>query len=251
MSLSFTSHRRDPLSHAGTGVSTLPPTRDHATGSTAVVLAADSRLVGDGLAALLAGKPEIKIVGRAHHHSELPQLVDDLAPEAVVFSIRSPVVTSMATIEVARRLRTEHPDLGVVVIADRGNGFALELLRGGASRVAYLLDEGVPGIDVVLDALREVRAGQTVLDPSIVDSLVARRDGVTIDDLTIREVDVLEQLARGMSNRGIAAALSVSVKAVEKYVTTIFRKLQLSDRSLIDRRVSAAIVYLRSQGALA
>jgi DNA-binding NarL/FixJ family response regulator len=174
-------------------------------------------------------------------------MIDDLTPDAVIFSIRTPTVTSMATIEAARRLRVDHPTLGVVVISDRGNGFALELLRGGASRVAYLLDERVSDIETVLDALREVRSGQTVLDPSIVDSLIARRDGVAIDDLTVRELDVIEQLAHGLSNRGIAEALNVSIKAVEKYVTIIFRKLQLSDQGDIDRRVSAAVVYLRTQ----
>jgi DNA-binding NarL/FixJ family response regulator len=221
----------------------MPP--DH--GPTTVVLATDSYLIGEGLAALLAENDDVKIIGRARHHSELPQLVDELDPEAVIISIRTPVITTMATIEVARRLRVDHPEMGVVVISDRGNGFALELLRGGASRVAYLLDERLPGIDTVLGALREVRAGQTVLDPSIVDSLVARRDGVTIDDLNMREIDVLELIAHGLSNRSIATTLNLTVKTVEKYVTAIFRKLELVDQSLVDRRVTAALTYLHTQ----
>ena len=221
----------------------MPP--DH--GPTTVVLATDSYLIGEGLAALLAENDEVKIIGRAHHHSELPQLVDELDPEAVIISIRTPVITTMATIEVARRLRVDHPEMGVVVISDRGNGFALELLRGGASRVADLLDERLPDIDTVLGALREVRAGQTVLDPSIVDSLVTRRDGVAIDDLNMREIDVLELIAHGLSNRSIATTLSVSIKAVEKHVTAIFRKLELVDQSLVDRRVTATLTYLHTQ----
>jgi DNA-binding NarL/FixJ family response regulator len=221
----------------------MPP--DH--GPTTVVLATDSYLIGEGLAALLAENDDVKIIGRARHHSELPQLVDELDPEAVIISIRTPVITTMATIEVARRLRVDHPEMGVVVISDRGNGFALELLRGGASRVAYLLDERLPGIDTVLGALREVRAGQTVLDPSIVDSLVTRRDGVAIDDLNMREIDVLELIAHGLSNRSIATTLNLTVKAVEKYVTVIFRKLELVDQSLVDRRVTAALTYLHTQ----
>jgi DNA-binding NarL/FixJ family response regulator len=221
----------------------MPP--DH--GPTTVVLATDSYLIGEGLAALLAENDDVKIIGRARHHSELPQLVDELDPEAVIISIRTPVITTMATIEVARRLRVDHPEMGVVVISDRGNGFALELLRGGASRVAYLLDERLPGIDTVLGALREVRAGQTVLDPSIVDSLVTRRDGIAIDDLNMREIDVLELIAHGLSNRSIATTLNLTVKAVEKYVTAIFRKLELVDQSLVDRRVTAALTYLHTQ----
>jgi DNA-binding NarL/FixJ family response regulator len=212
-----------------------------------VVLATDSFLIGDGLAALLADSPDVKIVGRVRHHDGLPTMVEELTPDAVIISIRTPVVTTMATIEAARQLRTNHPDLGIVVISDRGNGFALELLSGGASHIAYLLDDRIPGIDTVLGALRDIRAGQTVLDPSIVDSLVARRNGIAIDDLTLREIDVLEQIAHGLSNRGIAARLFISVKAVEKYVTVIFRKLELTDQVLVDRRVTAALTFLQAQ----
>jgi len=213
-----------------------------------VVLATDSFLLGDGLASLLADVDEVEVVGRARDHEKLAATVEDLRPEAVIISIRTPVVTTMTTIEAARKLRVNHPELGIVVISDRGNGFALELLRGGASRIAYLLDERLPSMDTVLGALREIRQGQSVLDPSIVDSLVRRREGVTIDDLTVRETDVLEQIAFGRSNRGIAAELNLSVKAVEKHVTTIFRKLDLIDRDLVDRRVTAALTYLRAQG---
>ena len=113
--------------------------------------------------------------------------------------------------------------------------------------MAYLLDERLPGMTAVLGALREVRAGQSVLDPSIVDALVRRRTVTTIDDLTPREVDVLELIARGLSNRGIAGELHLSVKGIEKHVTTIFRKLDMPGDSPIDRRVTAALVFLRSQ----
>jgi DNA-binding NarL/FixJ family response regulator len=212
-----------------------------------VVLATDSFLIGDGLAALLSDVPDVKIVGRVRSHDDLSAMVEELAPDAVIISIRTPVVTTMATVEAARRLHADHAALGIVVISDRGNGFALELLRDGASRIAYLLDERVPGIDTVLGALHDVRAGQTVLDPSIVDALVTRRDGIAIDNLTLREVDVLEQIAHGLSNRGIAATFSISVKAVEKYVTVIFRKLELNDQVHVDRRVTAALTFLRAQ----
>lgn len=216
-------------------------------GPITLVLATDSFLIGDGLAALLADVAEVEVVGRARDHDELMERVGALRPEAVIISIRTPMVTTMATVEAARQLRTDYPELGIVVISDRGNGFALELLRGGASRVAYLLDERLPSMDTVLGALREVRAGQTVLDPSIVDALVRRRDAITIDDLTVREVEVLEQMAFGLTNRSIARELNVSVKAVEKYVTTIFRKLDLVEGGLVDRRVTAVLMYQRTQ----
>jgi DNA-binding NarL/FixJ family response regulator len=212
-----------------------------------VVLATDSFLIGDGLACLLGGVEEVHVVGRARTHEELLDVVDRLHPQAVIISIRTPLVATMATIRSARQLRVSHPELGIVVIADRGNGYALELLRAGASRIAYLLDGRLPEMQTILAALHEVMAGQTVLDPTIVDALVHRRNSIAIDDLTVRELDVLELVAQGLSNRAIAAELSVSPKAVEKYVTGIFRKLALVDGGSVDRRVAAALVYLRAQ----
>jgi DNA-binding NarL/FixJ family response regulator len=216
-------------------------------GPITLVLATDSFLIGDGLACMLADVDEVDVIGRARDHHELVQLVEDLHPEAVIISIRTPVVTTLATLTAARRLRDDHPELGIVVISDRGNGFALELLSEGASHMAYLLDDRLPGMEAVLGALREVLSGQSVLDPSIVDALVHRRDVTTIDDLTPREIDVLELMARGLSNRGIAGELTLSVKGIEKHVTTIFRKLALTDQSFIDRRVTAALTFLQTQ----
>ena len=138
--------------------------------------------------------------------------VDEHAPEAVVISIRTAVITTMATIAIARRLRVDYLEMGIVVISDRVDGFALELLRGGASRTAYLIDERLPNMDTVLDSLRQVRAGQSVLDPALVDSLVPRRSNDAIEDLTLGEVEVLEQMAHGPSNTAIANALCVSVR---------------------------------------
>ncbi len=216
-------------------------------GPITMVLATDSFLIGDGLASLLVGVDDIAVIGRARDHEELLRTVEELMPEVVLISIRTQVISTMATIAAARRLRLAFPEMGIVVISDRGNGFALELLRGGASRIAYLLDERLPSIEAVLFAVREVRAGQSVLDPSIVDSLVHRSEALTVDDLTVRETDVLEQIAHGLSNRGIAAELHLSVKAIEKHVTTIFRKLALTDQTGIDRRVTAALTFLRAQ----
>ncbi len=218
----------------------------HNQGPISVVLATDSFLIGDGLASLLADVADTEVVGRARDLDELLELVERLTPEAVIVSIRTPVVTTMPTILAARHLRDQFPKMGIVIISDRGSGFALELLRGGASRIAYLLDERLPNMAAVLAALQEVRAGQTVLDPGIVDSLVQRRDELAIDDLNPRETEFLEQLAHGLSNRAIAAKLHVSTKSVEKYVSTIFRKLGLDDQDA-DRRVTAALAFLQAQ----
>jgi len=212
-----------------------------------VVLATDSFLIGDGLIALVNGVADVEVIGRARDHDELLQLATELLPDALIIAIRTPAVSTMATVLAARHLRAEYPDLGIVVISERVNGYALELLRDGASRIAFLLDENLPDFDAVLGALRALRSGQSVLDPCVVDSLVQRSGGINLDAFTLREVDVLEQMAHGLSNKAVAAELNVSVKAVEKYITLIFRKLGLTEHALIDRRVIAALTFLRSQ----
>jgi DNA-binding NarL/FixJ family response regulator len=212
-----------------------------------VVLATDSFLLGDGLAAILDLIPDVTILGRADDNVQLVRAVDRLRPDAVIYGIRTAVSTTLATISVARRLRNQYPTMGFVVITDRANGFAIALLRGGASRVAYLLDQDLPNIETVLASLRAVLMGESVLDPSIVESLVARTGDRTIDDLTRREHDVLEQMASGLSNTAIAAELSLSVKTIEKGVTGILSKLGPFDSRIADRRVSACLKYLRAQ----
>jgi PAS domain S-box-containing protein len=212
-----------------------------------VLLAADSLLIGQGLAALFAGIPGIAAVGLARDHSQLIRQCAELAPDAIIISIRSSSVASEAMIGAARQLRADFPDLGVVLVSDCGNGFALDLLRDGASRIAYLLDDALPTIDTVIDAVREVTAGQSVLDPSIVDYLVSHRRDVGVDDLTNREADVLELMADGCSNKAIADRLNVSVKSIEKCVTSIFRNLEVADPSRVDRRVAATLSYQRAR----
>ncbi len=102
----------------------------------------------------------------------------------------------------------------------------------------------MPSVEEVATALREVLSGQTVLDPSVVDALVRRRDAISVDHLTIREVDVLEQIAHGRSNRAVAAELQITIKSVENHVTAIFRKLELTDRSDTHPRVTAALIFI-------
>ncbi|MFC6236379.1 LuxR C-terminal-related transcriptional regulator [Longivirga aurantiaca] len=213
-----------------------------------VVLAANSLLLGDGLAALLRER-DIEVVGRAQDLDQVATLVETEEPDVLVVTVLTPVVSTMATIALARDLHARRRSLGIVVVSDRGDGFAIELLRGGSDRIAYLVDEHLPSIEVVIDALRQVMAGQTVLSPSIVASLLDRNTRPQIDDLTVRELDVLENLAYGASNGAIAARLNLSVKAVEKHVTVIFRKLGLTGQDSLDRRVTAAVIYLRSRAA--
>jgi DNA-binding NarL/FixJ family response regulator len=142
-----------------------------------VVLCSDSFLIGDGLASLLSDVSDVEVVGRARDLNALPTLVADLAPRAVIISIRSQVVTTSASVSAARHLRDTHPTLCIMVISDRTNDFALDVLRGGSSRIAFLLDDQLPGIEEVLGSLRQLNTGHTILDPSIVDTLIRRGDG--------------------------------------------------------------------------
>jgi PAS domain S-box-containing protein len=212
-----------------------------------VLLAADSLLVGQGLVALFSGIPNVTVVGLARDQLELVRLCTELVPQALIISIRSPSAASERMVIAARQLRTDFPDLGLVLISDCGNGFALELLRDGASRIAYLLGDQLPTIDTVVDAVHEVTAGQSVLDPGIVDFLINHRNNVGVDDLSNRETDVLELIAEGCSNRAIADRLSISVKSIEKCVTSIFRNLEVVDLSRVDRRVVATLSYQRAR----
>ncbi len=138
--------------------------------------------------------------------------------------------------------------MGIVLISDCGSSFAVELLQHGASRLAYLLDDQLPNMESVVSALHEVAAGQSVIDPSIVDFLV-KHHRVSLNDLSLRESSVLELMADGLSNRAIAQEMNISIKSIEKCITVIFRNLDLHDRSKVDRRVTAALSFQRSKGA--
>jgi DNA-binding NarL/FixJ family response regulator len=212
-----------------------------------VLVATDSLLIGDGLASLLADVTGIEVVGRVRDHFGLVKQANELRPQVVIISIRSSSAAAAATVVAARQLRSEFPELGLVLISDCGNGFALDLLRDGASRIAYLLDDQLPSMESVIDTVREVAAGQSVLDPSIVDLLVDNRENAGIDYLTIRETDVLELMSEGLSNRAIANRLHLSIKSIEKCVTAIFRNLDVADLSGVDRRVTATLSYQRAR----
>lgn len=210
-----------------------------------MVLATDSSFIGDGLASQLAGVTDVRVVGQTRDYLELFDLVEAIRPEAAIISVRS-AVPGTVPIVVARRLRHDFLELGIVIIAQGGDACALEAIRDGASRIAFLLDEHLLDLATVLSALREVCAGQSVLDSSVVDSLVQHYEAVPVNTLSSREPEVLEQMAKGLSNRAIASVLNISVKAIEKDVTAIFRKLELVDRTLVDRRVTAALTFIRT-----
>lgn len=213
-----------------------------------IALAADSFLIGDGLDCLLRRTDGFDVVGLARDHAGLFDLIDAHPTDVVILALRSPIVTVIGEVEAARRLRRDHPGIGVVVIAERGDGLATELLSDHAAAVAFLIDGHLPGPDAVINAIRQVRTGQTVLDPRVAEQLLAQRDTIIIDDLTLRELDVLALIAKAHPNKAIGRELSISKKAVEKNITTIFRKLRLYDDESTDRRIAATLIYLEAHG---
>lgn len=147
-----------------------------------VVLVSDSFLIGDGLVALLAGIPEVQVVGRTANLDELPRLADDLGPGAAVIAVRSQVVTTTAIVAAARRMRFRYPAMRIVVISDRSETFTPELLRDPSAGITFLLDGYLPSIDSVVDALRQV--GPSATDSGVVEPFLRRAERIGIDDLT-------------------------------------------------------------------
>jgi len=215
------------------------------------VIASDNFLTREGLGCLLSGVRSIEVVARVDSHPETLIAARKYRPDVVIVGIRTPRVNAEAALGAAQQLRAEHPRIGVVVIAEAGDGYALELLRSGAAGVGYLLDDRVGDLETLLSAIHGAHAGDTVLDPSIVNALVRRRLPSSLDALSMRELDVLAEMANGYANNEIARHLTVSKKAVEGHVTSIFRKLRVPDAKRFDRRVTAVLAYLQASGELA
>jgi DNA-binding NarL/FixJ family response regulator len=216
-----------------------------------VVIASDNFLTREGLGSLLSDVRGIEIVARVNSHPETLDAVGDFHPDVLVVGIRTPRVNAEASLSSAQRLRAHSPSIGVVVVAEAGDGYALELLRSGAAGVGYLLDDRVGDLETLLSAIHGAHAGDTVLDPSIVNALVRRRQPSDLDVLSMRELDVLAEMAYGHANSEIARRLAVSAKAVERHVTSIFRKLHVPEAKRFDRRVTAVLTYLQATGELA
>jgi DNA-binding NarL/FixJ family response regulator len=212
-----------------------------------VVFAEDNFLVREGTAALLAAVDEVELVATVPDLDGLLAAVEDQHPDVVLTDIRMPPSHSTEGIDAARRIRADHPDTGVVVLSQYAEeDYAYELLKDGAAGLGYLLKERVTDIDELVRALREVSRGGSVLDPKVVEALVAARSAKSspLDDLTPRECDTLEQMAQGKTNAAIAASFVITERSVEKVVHSIFQKLGLTWQEDINRRVKAVLLYL-------
>ncbi|SDS03305.1 response regulator transcription factor [Jiangella sp. DSM 45060] len=214
-----------------------------------VVVADDALLVREGVQRVLGLYPDLEVVGVAGDLDGLLAAVDEHRPDVVVTDIRMPPTSSDEGVRAATRLRETAPETGVVVLSQyAAPAYALELLSGGSQRRAYLLKERVSEPDQLAAAVREVARGGSVVDPRVVEVLVAgnRPPGDPLAGLTRREREVLEQIAQGKSNAGVAAALVLTERAVEKHINALFAKLGLTAEPDVHRRVSAVLLYLAS-----
>lgn len=216
-----------------------------------VVIAEDHYLVREGVRQLLEGSGEVEVLAAVGDADDLLDAVARLQPDAVIADVRMPPEHHMEGIAAAARIRADHPAVGVVILSQHADeAYAYELLKDGSEGRAYLLKERVGDVDELLRALREVAAGRSVVDPLVVDALVARRARLTesaLSELTARELDVLRAMAEGRSNPGIGAHLSLSESAVEKHISSIFLKLGLGAETHVNRRVAAVLAFLRER----
>ncbi|MFT4218417.1 MAG: response regulator transcription factor [Micropruina sp.] len=211
-----------------------------------VVLAEDSGLLREVLTGALAERG-VEVVSAVEDAEQLLRAVDATAGlDAVIVDVRMPPTFTDEGLRAALLLRRRRPELGVLILSQYvEERYASELLAAGARGLGYLLKDKVADLAEFSDALARVASGGTALDPDVVSQLVARsRHAGALSRLTPRERDVLAGMAQGRSNAGIAAQLVVGEGAVEKHVTSIFAKLDLSGAEGGHRRVQAVLAYL-------
>jgi DNA-binding NarL/FixJ family response regulator len=216
-----------------------------------VAVAEDNLLVREGLERLLGLQADLEVVASCADLDGLLSAVESAQPDVVVTDIRMPPDHTDEGVRAARQLRDEHPVVGVVILSQFSDpSYALALLEGGSERRAYLLKDRIDDVEQLVGAVRAVADGGSVVDPKVVEALVAARgaEQSPLDELTPREMDVLRAMAEGKNNAAIAEALVITERSVEKYVHTILAKLQIAWEPSIHRRVKAVLVYLAEQG---
>jgi DNA-binding NarL/FixJ family response regulator len=217
-----------------------------------VVLADDNYLVREGVVALLAEVDELELVAAVADPHSLIKAVEEHQPDAVLTDIRMPPTFTTEGIDAAKRIRAEHPSIGVVVLSQYvQEEDAVSLLEDGVGGLGYLLKERVSQVDELVRALQDVARGGSALDPKVVEGLLARRSAEArspLLGLTDREREVLQEMATGSTNATIARTLFMSERAVEKHIGSVFQKLGLTDEGEINRRVKAVLTFLEAAG---
>jgi DNA-binding NarL/FixJ family response regulator len=218
-----------------------------------LVFAEDSFIVREGVKALLQAIDGFDLVDVVEGPEELLASVDEHLPDVVLTDIRMPPTRTDEGIRAALEIRQRHQDIGVLVLSQYVEpDYALRLFESGTDGLGYLLKERIGDMDQLVDGIRRVADGGSVIDPKVVDALIegrgmARRS--KLSRLTDRELEVLEEVATGKSNAAIAEALFLSVRAIEKNINSIFTKLDLHPEPDVNRRVQAVLLYLTEQGA--
>lgn len=218
-----------------------------------VVVGADTFLEREGIARVLDGARDIEVAAWAATESSALAAVGREMPDVLVVAVQMAPTYTDEGIRLAARLRLEYPEIGVVALGPRMCArYAVHLFAPGASGRAYLLAGRIATGDELVSAIRDVATGATVVDPAVVDTLVAQRrdDEGLLARLTARELEVLSLIADGLSNARVAETLGLSKKAVEKHVGEIFSRLGLHDDLEVSRRVTAALVFLREAGRI-
>jgi len=212
-----------------------------------VAIAEDSVLLREGLARLLE-EANFEVVARCDNAEQLLLDVRSFSPEVAIVDIRLPPTHNDEGLLAALEIRKRHPSMGVLVLSQYVEvGLALTLLAESAEGVGYLLKDRIADVKEFVAAVRRVAEGGSALDPIIVSTLLARqRADDPISRLTPREREVLELMASGSSNQGIADKLVITLRAVEKYVSSIFGKLGLPSTGSESRRVLAVLTFLRT-----
>lgn len=217
-----------------------------------VVMAEDSYMIREFLFSTLSAAPEVELVAVCCNARELQAAIDTWSPEVVVTDIRMPPAGADDGIRVAARLRESAPEIGVVVLSQYAEpAYALALLEGGTGRRAYLLKERVHKREELIGAIESVAEGGSVIDPAIVDVLIAARSRAAhsrLSELTPRERELIAEIASGKSNGAIAVSLFLTKRAVEKHVNSIFAKLNLPEGEDVSRRVKATLIFLAEEG---
>jgi DNA-binding NarL/FixJ family response regulator len=216
-----------------------------------VVLAEDNYLVREGVRQLIDTQPELELAAVCEDRDSLLLAVEEHRPDVVLTDIRMPPTNTDEGLQVAGLLRDSSPGVGVVLLSQYVESeYALALLEKGASGRAYLLKERVADVAQLVSAIKEVAAGGSVIDPKVVEALVAARSRGTspLDSLSPREREVLSEVAQGKNNSAIARTLFLTERAVEKHINSIFSKLALSEEIDVHRRVKATLMYLGRAG---
>jgi DNA-binding NarL/FixJ family response regulator len=210
-----------------------------------VVIADDSVLLRDGLVRLLEDA-DFTVVAAVGTADDLLKAVADEVPDLCIVDVRMPPTFTDEGIKAALAIREEHPSVAVVVLSHYvEERYAAELLVGDTAGVGYLLKDRVVEVGEFVDSVRRVVAGGSAIDAEVVSQILHRsKRARELERLTPRERDVLEAMAEGYSNRGIAEHLVISEGAVEKHISSIFTKLQLDPEDGVHRRVLAVLTYL-------